>query len=77
MSRYDSDPDALAWARERVQHYIDRCETWAAAGGPHAEESEKFAALMHMWFIGSGDGCVLTAFDARRPELAEPEGSIA
>ncbi len=74
LSRFDSDPDALAWARQHVQRAIDRarqfdteaagrddtpCFTWA-----------HIARYMEQKLIG-GQNCVIAAFDERKPTLAQ------
>lgn len=73
MSRYDTDPDALNWARTRVQHQIDRLaaleeratetgKTELAAGLSMARRSTEQLLL-------GGEGCVVGAFDERRPTM--------
>jgi hypothetical protein len=75
LSRYDRDPDALAWARAKVQAEIDRCRKFAEQADA-AHDTEQFelwrrlANRMQRVFIG-GDGCVHAAFDERLPELAK------
>lgn len=73
QARYDTDPDALAWARTKVQHQLDRL----AAFEQHATETgqtEKAAGLSaarrstEQMLLG-GSGCVVGAFDARRPRM--------
>lgn len=75
--RYDTDPDALAWARARVQHQIDRFRRFEAQARERGDEERasqwrKYANLLQMDFIG-GEGCVIAAFDERRPGLPAPE----
>jgi hypothetical protein len=72
-SKYDTDPEALAWARAYVQRDITRFRAFeaAAAGGGNPElasQWRKFANLLAMDFIG-GEGCKIAAFDERRPSL--------
>lgn len=72
-SRYDRDPEALAWARAKVQDEIDRCRRFAesarAAGqDDQAEMWRRLATRMQHVFIG-GDGCVHGYFDERLPAL--------
>ncbi|MFI8301533.1 hypothetical protein ACIGCZ_37125 [Streptomyces nigra] len=74
-SRYDADPEALAWARAKVQDEIDRCrkftESATAAGKPEqAEMWRRLANRMQRQFIG-GEGCVMGYFDERLPSLAK------
>jgi hypothetical protein len=74
-SRYDTDPEALAWARTKVQDEIDRCRKFAesatAAGKPEqAEMWRRLANRMQRQFIG-GEGCVMGYFDERLPVLAK------
>lgn len=73
MNRYDADPDAVAWARGHVQREIDRAErfqaTSQATSQGDAEFWRKYAWLLRHTFIG-GEGCVIAAFDWRRPTFA-------
>jgi hypothetical protein len=72
-ARYDTDPDALAWARTRVQHQLDRL----AAFEEHATQSGKtdlahglsMARRSTAQLLLGGEGCVVGAFDARRPAM--------
>ena|ERR1041385_6311161 len=74
-SPYDTDPDALAWARTKIQDEIDRCRKFAesarAADKPDQGEMwRRLANRMQRVFIG-GDGCVHAAFDERLPDLVK------
>lgn len=73
--RYDHDPDALAWARTKVQDEIDRCRKFAASAAAadkpdQAEMWRRLANRMQHQFIG-GEGCVMGYFDERLPALAK------
>jgi hypothetical protein len=75
LSRFDSDSDALAWARAKVQQKIDRCREFERqckdkGDSEQASAWRKRANMMHMWFIG-GEGCVIAAFDERFPQVVE------
>jgi hypothetical protein len=70
---YDRDPEALAWARAKVQCDIDRFRRFEQQarerGNPDlATQWRKFANFLQMDFIG-GEGCSIAAFDERRPSL--------
>jgi NTP pyrophosphatase (non-canonical NTP hydrolase) len=73
MSRYDTDPDALAWARAKVQHYIDRLARFEE----HATDSNssnkarglRVARRSAEQTLIGGEGCVIGAFDERRPVM--------
>lgn len=72
--RYDQDPEALAWARAKVQAEIDRAEKFVAqATAQGATEGAEFwrrhALHLHRAFIG-GEGCVFGRFDERLPRFA-------
>jgi hypothetical protein len=69
-SRFDSDPQALAWARERVQHRIERAERFAVESKENKDFWRKHARMMQNDFIG-GEGCVIAAFDERRPAFVK------
>ena len=67
MSRFDSDSNALAWARRGVQHEIDWCDRML-----QEEHSDEMIACVRFHrtrlanaLIG-GEGCVIAAFDHRR-----------
>lgn len=62
MHDYSTDVDALAWARGIIQREID----WARKNGN--EFLRKYANMLQMRLLG-GQGCVITAFDARNVEL--------
>lgn len=70
---YDRDPEALAWARAKIQRDIDRFRGFAnraSRRGDHDRSVQwhKFANFLQMDFIG-GEGCKIAAFDERRPSL--------
>jgi hypothetical protein len=73
-SRYDSDPEALAWAREKIQRRIEhyrKFERQAAERGTSDPDSwRRIAWAMERDFIG-GEGCVIAAFDERLPDLVK------
>lgn len=74
-ARFALDPDALAWARGKVERLRDkyrRFEIQARERGDTelAAQWRKFANLLEMELIG-GKGCTITPFDERRPSLAE------
>ena len=71
-TKYDLDPQALAWARAKIQREIDKARNWQKqkeSAGEDASTWRRYANLLDMHFIG-GEGCVIAAFDARRPEFA-------
>lgn len=74
MTDYDRDPDALAWARTKIQREVDRLRDWERTAkdrgdGERAMQWRKMANLLNMRFIG-GTGCVIAAFDERKPAYA-------
>ena len=70
VKNYDADPDALAWARAKIQTAVDRAEAFAQKGGPNAQQWRKTAGIMRMWLLPTDEGCVIGPFDSR---LAKPE----
>jgi hypothetical protein len=70
--RFDRDPEALAWARAKVQHALDRLanfEKQAAAEGSHDQATGlNLAQLSLRRTLIGGQGCVIGAFDERLPE---------
>ncbi|MGW7087581.1 hypothetical protein ACWGH2_29350 [Streptomyces sp. NPDC054871] len=81
FSRFDRDPEALAWARAKVQAEIDRATKFvqqATAQGATGSASlwRHHALHLHRSFVG-GQGCVHAAFDERLPALAKAtDGAI-
>ncbi len=84
LTRFDTDPDALAWARSAVERLVTKYRRFEAqcSGEPdRASQWRKFANLLELELIG-GKTCVITPFDERRPamlalrasaEVPEPE----
>lgn len=75
FSRFDRDPEALAWARGKVQDYIDRLadfERQVAEAGDEASVRCFRIVQSHVrsYFLGDG-GCVIGVFDQRMPDLAK------
>lgn len=73
-SRYDYDPEALAWARTKVQDYIDRLADFEqqakAKDDPLTAHGCGVANLLaQRHFLGDG-GCTIGAFDERLPDFA-------
>lgn len=71
-SRYDRDPEALAWAREKVEALIYKMKNFEEQarrnGNTDPNQWRKIANLLHREFIG-GEGCVVARFDHRLPEF--------
>lgn len=69
---YDSDPEALAWARAKIQRHLDRYEAYAAkAKTKPGGGNPTWAALARAYrrdLLGQ-DGCVIASFDERIPAL--------
>jgi len=72
LSRFDSDPDAIAWARLKLERYVERAEAFEK----HARDSGNAtwaghwritATYMRRTLLG-GKGCVIAAFDERLPD---------
>lgn len=74
-ARFDSDPAALAWARRKVQHDIDKLSEWQRTDAANGETERSQRWRRHVnhlkrTFIG-GEGCVIAAFDERLPWVRE------
>lgn len=73
LSRFDTDPDALAWAREHIQRYIDRATGFEAhcreTGNPQGETNWRTVRQFMTQTLIGGKGCVIAAFDQRLPEI--------
>lgn len=75
MPDFDRDPEALAWARTKLQHHIDKLARWEQQAGEQdkTEQAAHWRRVKHYLlrsFIG-GRGCVIAAFDERLPEHLE------
>lgn len=73
-SRYDTDPEALAWARAKVQHYIDRLAKFEeqAAGNHRTDQARGLAVARRsaeQTLIGVDGSCTIGAFDERLPDF--------
>lgn len=74
MTDYDRDPAALAWARAAIQREIDKFRDWEHRDteSGNAERAKQWRMMRNMLdrqFIG-GTGCVIAAFDERKPAYA-------
>jgi hypothetical protein len=74
-SKFDRDPEALAWARSRVETFVAKMrdfEEQASHAIPDAPERvhqwKVFGNIAESHFIG-GSGCVIAAFDERLPKI--------
>lgn len=67
---YDADPDALEWARAKIQVYVDKARRFERQSD-NPEGWRRVANIMEMWLLPSGQGCVIGPFDRRRsfPEI--------
>lgn len=75
MTDYDRDPEALAWARTKVQAYIDLLADFEKqAKAKHdlltANGCGVSRLLAQRHFLGDG-GCTVGAFDERRPDYLD------
>lgn len=72
--RLDSDPEALAWARAKVQNRIDHYRKFerqaTEQGSSDPKQWRLIAWSLERDFIG-GEGCVVAAFDERLPKFVE------
>ena len=71
MTDYDRDPAALAWARNRVQEYIDRLADFEQQAKAKRDPITELGCgisrqLAERHFLGDG-ACVIGVFDERRP----------
>jgi hypothetical protein len=71
--KYDTDPEALAWARAGVQGLVDKMRRFerqaAEQGTTDPAQWRKIANIVESHLIG-GKGCVIATFDERRAKLA-------
>ena len=74
FSRFDRDPAALAWARGKVQDYIDRLADFERQAKEKRDPATATGCaisrlLAERHFLGDG-GCTIGAFDQRMPDYA-------
>jgi hypothetical protein len=75
FNQFDRDPEAIAWARTKVQSYIDQLVRWEEEAkereaGAKATGIAVSRLLAERHFLGN-NGCVIGAFDERRPAVAK------
>lgn len=73
-ARFDADPDAIEWARGKIQRAADQADRFSRhsneSGNTSAGEKWRFtAAFMRRTLLG-GETCVIAHFDHRLPEWA-------
>lgn len=72
-ARYDIDPHALAWARAKIQHQLDRLAKFekraSQIGGTELAAGLSMARRSTAELLLGGHGCVVGAFDERRPVM--------
>jgi hypothetical protein len=74
VSRFDRDPDALAWARSKVADAEARFREYASLAGRAGKPEEAkmwrdMASGLRYGLMGGGDGPLVAAFDERRAVL--------
>jgi hypothetical protein len=72
MTDFDRDPEALAWARAKVQDYVDRLADFERQAKEKRDPATATGCavsrlLAERHFFGDG-GCVIGVFDERRPD---------
>ncbi|MFK0222179.1 hypothetical protein ACIQWN_28815 [Streptomyces vinaceus] len=77
MTAFDADPKALAWARSKVQEYLDRLEQFEAAARRDTDLITAMACgnarhIAKRHFLGDG-GDGYGVFDERLPNLQRPD----
>lgn len=73
MTNYDADPEAIAWARAKVEHAIEKMRRMSTSDSLSEENRRgwrKAANLLQMDLLG-GEGCVIAAFDERLPKYTK------
>ncbi|MDH5134051.1 MULTISPECIES: hypothetical protein [unclassified Microbacterium] len=70
-SKFDIDPEALAWARGKAERLVDRLialeKQAAQAGNPDDAKQWRVAARVVTKYLIGQSGCVIAAFDDRLP----------
>lgn len=76
---YEPDQAAVEWAAHALERQLARLESVAAHAEQKLHEPERAtglrqaARILRQGLIG-GEGCVITAFDARRPKIMQALG---
>lgn len=75
MTDYDRDPEALAWARVKVQEVVGKAEACAANMqlSDEAREGWRQTALFIRHELVRRDGAAYASFDERWPRLVNSE----
>lgn len=77
-SRFDTDPEAIAWAREKIQRAVQQAEQFEKhnreTGSPEWAERWRITAQFMQRKLLGGKGCVIAAFDERLPEITRQTG---
>lgn len=73
MTDFDRDPAALAWARTKIQAYMERLADFEQQVAQRGDEASVrcfriVRSHVRSHFLGDG-GCVIGAFDERRPHV--------
>ncbi|AVH59964.1 MULTISPECIES: hypothetical protein [Streptomyces] len=75
MTDFDRDPEALAWARAKIQRHVDwlaNAERETAARGNRVGAIRwRFAKNFMARKLIGGTGCVIADFDERLPETLD------
>lgn len=80
-SKYDTDPEALAWARAKVEEFMDRLAQFEKQAKADYNTITEYGcgvarALAQRHFLGDG-GCTIGAFDERLPDFVKSvDGAI-
>lgn len=75
FTKFDKDPEAVAWARGHVQGFVDKMHRFEKQAREEnrmeqAQQWRKVGNFASMAFIG-GKGCSIAAFDERLPQFVE------
>lgn len=73
MTDFDRDPAALAWARTKIQEYIDRLADFERQAQEQGDRITQHGCgvarlITERHFLGDG-GCVIGVFHERRPDI--------
>lgn len=73
ITKFDTDPEALAWARSKVEGFVAKMSDFERQSKERGDERLErqwrvFGNMAHSHFVG-GEGCVIAAFDERLPKI--------
>ena len=78
-SKFDLDPEALAWGRAKVEVFIEKMRRFeeqakhdSTGSGRERERQWRVCGSIAQMVLIGGEGCVIALFDERLPQILPP-----